>query len=841
MESTPTSAFEKPEFGGLRADEVEFEDIDLDAVRRAASTLLEGPISYVPIRHHSPTCALIAAQVIREKQPAVVLVEGPPSFDDQIELLLDPSARMPLAIYSHVALEFPVTATDDFEAHPEADGDVGPQLPPQPFRIGSYFPLCDYSPELAALRAGRAVGAELGFADLDYEQFARFGGSVHGHANERRFEFSTALRDVAAQLGCRDHNELWDQMVEGHDADRADLLVSVLTYGTLARAGVGEDELRADGTAARELAMAQRIVDASATGPVVVVTGAFHSVALPELVELVTNGEVFESDESEQARPTVVDRGHGLIRYSFDRLDALSGYGAGMPSPRWYQSEWEHRSSGNASDPASELISEVANELRTAGRDGQPSLPSVVDAFVATEQLHLLRNRSRPTRADVVDAMVSCFTKGEDSALSPVRQTAQQLMTGHDLGAVPPQTPRVPLALDFDRLVEAFGMPNDSSLEKQLHLDVYRSERDRRRSRFMHGLVSIGVVYGSCITPLRFSSAAGRDVIRERWAVRLSGATDVSLTEASVWGASITEAVAAKTRHDFEVLLNQQPSAVELMQLVMVAAQRGVPDVVAAAINEVRLRVSVDPSLVAVIGALAESELLWSAREPLGGAAMSALPAVAEQLYVRACQLGGRLREVPESEQRQNVEALATLHRIVHTEAWNGFDDELFWSMLDDQHRRVGPGMIAGALSGLMWRGGRLEDAEIVSMAAGHLDAGSDPVLGAEFVDGLILVARDVLWEVEGLVAALCDALESYEQRQFLHRVPGLRSAFSSLTPRQTDRFAESIMERTGGRANVRVAGITENQVLRHVTLSASVAEQLTADGLDGWVEVDDV
>lgn len=822
------------------------EGVDLEAVRAAASALLDGPVAYVPIRHHSPTCALIADEVIKQRKPTTVLVEGPPSFDDQIELLLDPAARMPLAIYSHVALE-PARVADDHELDPLADSDAAgesaPPLPPQPFRIGSYFPLCDYSPELAALRAGRAVEAELGFADLDYDQFARFGGSVHGHTNERRFEFSATLGDVAAQLGCRDHNELWDQMVEGHDADRASVLFAVLAYGTLARAGAGEAELIADGTAARELAMAQRIVEAAANGPVVVVTGAFHTVALPALVERLSSGEAIEPLEAEANQPTVVDRGHGLIRYSFDRLDALSGYGAGMPSPRWYQSEWEQRTNADGGAPAPELITSVARELREAAGDGQPSLPSVVDAFVATEQLHLLRNRSRPTRADVVDAMVSCFTKGEDSAINPVRRVAQQLMTGHELGAVPPQTPRVPLARDFDRLVGAYDMPNDTTLEKQLHLDVYRSERDRRRSRFMHGLVSIGVVYGSCITPLRFSSTSGRDVIRERWVVRLSGATDVSLTEASVWGASIAEAVAAKTQHDFELLLEQRPSAVELMRLVMTAAQRGVHEVVTAAIDAVRLRVAVDPSLVAVTGALAEAELLWSAREPLGGAAMAALPDVAQQLYARACQLGGRLHEVPENEQREHVGALASLHRIVNTEAWDGLDEDLFWLMLEEQHQRVGPGMLLGALTGLLWRGGRLGDERIVAMVSGHLDAGSDPALGAEFVDGLILAARDVLWEVDGLVDAMCDVLQSYEQRQFLQRVPGLRSAFSSLTPRQTDRFAESIMARTGGRANVRVEGITDGEVLHHVGLSTAVTEQLAADGLDGWLhrEVSDV
>lgn len=825
-------------------------EVTVEGFRRRAIELLEPPVVYVPIRHHSPACSLHLPPLIERLAPFAVLVEGPPSFDDQIDLLLDPDARMPLAIYSYASFRSPLIDVG-------ATGEPGePGEPAPPVRTGSYFPVCDYSPELVALRAGRSVGAELGFIDLDADAFARFAGrSVAGHTDEQMYSFSATLIEVAARLGCRDHNELWDQMVEGAAGSVQETVASVLAYGALARDEASVERLLADGTIAREASMARLVVEAlgrrdaaGSTAPIIVVTGAYHTVVLPELVDRVLAGETLDvSPDVQAALPEVapelelLESGHGLLRYSFDRLDALSGYGAGMPSPAWYQMVWEQSQdsagAGDRSRSARRVIGDVGHKLRQETRDGQPSLPSIVDAFVACEQLAALRNRPSPTRCDIVDAMVSCFTKGEDSDRNPVRRTAAELMTGFDLGAVPPGTPRVPLAKDFDSMLKSLGLPAETSETKQVNLDVYRSERDRERSRFLHGLTAIGVNYGRCITPLRYSRARGRDVIRERWTIRLSGSTDATLTEAAIWGASITEAVRAKTLIEVRALLETQPDSAELMGAVMNAAQRGVHEAVAITLDELRSRIAVDPGLHPVVAALTEAELLWTAREPLGGGALDALPEIAEQLYTRACHLGRQLHLAPKEEQRALVADLGLLHRVLTTTAWDGLDEDLFWTMLAEQRSRVDPGRLRGAIGGLEWRGGRVTDEELVALVGGHIHPSAEASIGAEFLAGVVEVARNALWEIEALVTLLSETLGSYDEHDFLRRVPGLRSALASLTPQQTDRLAEAVQRDTGVRANVRVSGASESDVLRHSKFSVDAREQLEADGLGHWFD----
>lgn len=69
-------------------------------VRALAGQLVTDELVVLPVRHHSPACAVHAREVIRERRPSVVLVEGPRSFTPLIPLLTHPDAVMPLAVYT---------------------------------------------------------------------------------------------------------------------------------------------------------------------------------------------------------------------------------------------------------------------------------------------------------------------------------------------------------------------------------------------------------------------------------------------------------------------------------------------------------------------------------------------------------------------------------------------------------------------------------------------------------------------------------------------------------------------------------------------------------------------
>lgn len=105
--------------------------ITSERVRSLAGELVTDELVVLPVRHHSPACALQVRQVIAERRPSVVLVEGPRDFTGLIPLLTHEAAQMPLAVYSYAR-------------HGAGEEQA---------RWSGYYPFCDYSPE--ARRAQR--------------------------------------------------------------------------------------------------------------------------------------------------------------------------------------------------------------------------------------------------------------------------------------------------------------------------------------------------------------------------------------------------------------------------------------------------------------------------------------------------------------------------------------------------------------------------------------------------------------------------------------------------------------------------------------------------------------
>src|SRR5437667_755096 len=177
------------------------------------AALITDRIVYFPIRHHSPACARYLERIIRTRKPQTILIEGPASFTSLIPLVLHPKTKTPFAIYTSFVSEEPETR----DAMTKAAALLGPP------RHAAYYPFCDYSPELVALRVGTEIGASLRFVDLDYpdqiraeREAAKEGGAprVESLLAERHFKRSRYLQSLARSAGCRDHNDLWDHLFE---------------------------------------------------------------------------------------------------------------------------------------------------------------------------------------------------------------------------------------------------------------------------------------------------------------------------------------------------------------------------------------------------------------------------------------------------------------------------------------------------------------------------------------------------------------------------------------------------------------------------------------------------
>ena len=126
-----------------------------ELLRRAhswSSQLLDGPVVYYPVRHHSPACAKHLAKLIDELEPATIIVEGPCSMNRWISALQSPECIGPVAVL-HSFRE-----SESLE----------------PPRHSGLYPLCDYSPEWVAIRKAKEKGARIRFADMEFADKVRY-------------------------------------------------------------------------------------------------------------------------------------------------------------------------------------------------------------------------------------------------------------------------------------------------------------------------------------------------------------------------------------------------------------------------------------------------------------------------------------------------------------------------------------------------------------------------------------------------------------------------------------------------------------------------------------------
>jgi hypothetical protein len=800
-------------------------DLDLSTVdpstwRSDAGALLGGDLVWFPVRHHSPACATHVRALIERVRPYAVLVEGPRTFDDLIPLLVHPEAVYPLAVFAHCTIE-------------AGEGE--------PVRHGSYYPLCDYSPELVALRTGTAVGAHLGFIDAEHQLLCTLAGADRTGAltHEQHLGFSEALAAAASRAGCRDHNDLWDHLFETSVRDTGDFVGSVGAYGLLARSTTPPDALATDGTLAREAVMAHEIDAvrrardaAGADAPIVVVTGAFHSSAVRE--RLASLGDGPDPDLPAGPPGAVVDEGRHLIRYSFDQLDALNGYASGMPSPAWYQRLYELGSGHDADQRRRmllDVLTDIAERLRDDGPVGATSTPSMVAALQHASGLGSLRGRAMPGRTDLLDAVTSCFVQGDiDTEGVPVRAATKLVLTGDRVGVVPPGTGRPPIADDFDRRARALRLPVDTSTPVRVELDIHRTAAHREKSRFLQGLSYLGVAYGSWAAGPRYGIGVGTDLLREAWVCQLTPATDVGLVEASMFGPTVVEAVSEKFVAATAALEQAEASAADVAAHLTRAAELGVHHAVPRVLDHLRRQATQDPGFGSVVEALTEVELLWTARAPLEGRLLAPLPALAELLYHRACFLIEHLPGLAEAEIDPAVKAVLRLRDGLVAGEWAGLDPDLFWNAVTRLDHAHAPAPLAGMTVGLLWSAGVMSDDDIVTAVRGRIMGLGHTPDSADYLRGLMQAAREAVWQVPELTRSIGELIERWDDDEFLSRLPGLRSAFSSLTPRETDRVAELVGEEQGV-APV-VTDLAEAALLANLALDAAAARLLRDDGI---------
>ncbi len=796
-------------------------------------------ITYFPIRHHSPACAWHLQQLIRERKPKAILIEGPAALAQWIKYLIDPELVPPVAIYMSWAVKDKKEVTES-----------------NPARVAAYFPFCDYSPELVALREGTKFGARLSFIDLSYAEQVVVESQMEEHLQqwqsfsllqEAHLNSSHYVQELARRMGCRDHDELWDHLFESRvqELSTAQFIKQVAAYCYMSRQEYPLEVLELDGTLARERRMASCIKKCLAEldlnkEEIIVVTGGFHTANLPILVAELKN----ETMTSEKVDPVE----YHLIRYSFDQLDALNGYASGMRAPFYYQRFWTYLNQEQpvpARETAAELLVEIGRELR---REQLPFAISPADELAALYQAELLaglRGHAAPTREDFLDAIRSCFVKGAlDSEGVLLLSMVKRILAGDQIGILPSGVPLPPLMLNLQQTATRLKLKLNQTMRRELKLEIYRKARHRELSRFFHALSFLEVPLARFIAGPNFVKGIGLDYLTETWEYLWSPQIEVALLKLAVFGTTLTEVAVRR----LDQVLAETETAGEgrnagmAVEFLLRALQMGLHPYLENLLRRIEFSIAEDAAFDSLVKALRQLTLISKAREPLEAEELTVLPELITAAYRKACYLAQDLDQVPIEATQTIVEHLGILVEILEGTVKGDLDAELYLKALEVLNCKItGNTGVLGAAAGILYRQGRLSVAELKVIFEGYLKAATfQNRAKTDFIYGLLQSCRELLWSEPWFLISLDELWQTWNEAEFLRELPQLRLSFTELSPGEIDRVAARVAELHGVNNLGELVSweTTAEEVEQNLLLNELLKESLQEDSLTNWLEL---
>lgn len=678
------------------------------------------------IRHHGPGSARTLLHAFDQWQPDIILVEGPPDADEAIPLLAHPEMSPPVALLVY-------------------DRD-------RPQR-SVYYPYAAFSPEWQALRYGLTRNIPVQFMDLP--QTHRLAVEPCQESTDR-LHFDP-LGQLAEAAGYSDGERWWEQMVEQR-RDGADIFEAILEAMSAVRQELDTEPPALE--AQREAYMRQTIRHAIKQGydRPAVVCGAWHAPALAQMPLVKHDRALLKGLPKTKVNAT-------WVPWTYGRLAASSGYGAGIESPGWYAHLWEMRECDGEEAIAIRWLTRVAQLLRNEDLDA--SSASVIEAVRLAGSLAALRDRPAPSLADLNEAAQTVMCFGSDAPMALIRD---QLIVGDRLGEVPAETPMVPLQTDVQQQQKRLRLKAEPT-EKTITLDL-RKPTDLERSYLLHRLRLLGIPWG------KPQQTRGIGTFKEGWQLQWHPEFEVLLIEAAIWGNTLLEAATHYAR-DAANRASELPELTDLLNRVLLSE---LPDAIAPMMAQLQAMAAVTRDVVDLMAALpplARSLRYGNVRQT----DTVMVSGVVDGLVVRICiGLPGACHALNDDAAAAMDDCLMQVHGAIALLQNPEYRDRWYAVLQQMQNQQGLHGLLAGRCCRLLLDGGILEADEAARRMGLALSTANEPSQAAAWVEGflkgsgLLLLYDDRLWQV------IDDWLMSLSEAVLMALLPLLRRTFSTFS-----------------------------------------------------------
>lgn len=710
------------------------------------------------IRHHGPGSARSVRQGLEEFSPDVVLIEGPSDADPLVMLAASESMEPPIALLAYATGE-PSKA--------------------------AFWPFAVFSPEWQALQWAAKNGVQARFCDLP-------AFNVLADQGIRTVREGDPLSELAAAAGFDDTERWWDSVIESSSgADSFDAITEAMEA---LRETVPIDEE----TAHREAYMRQVLRKTSKDGAerVAVVCGAWHAPALVgALGPAAPDARILKGMSKVKTSLT-------WVPWTHSRLASASGYGAGITSPGWYH----HLFTAN-DKTITRWLTKVARVLRD--EDLPISSAHVIEAVRLADTLAALRSRPLAGLSEVTEATRSVMCDGNDVLLDLI---TRRLVVGEALGAVPEETPTVPLEADLRARSKTLRLKQQAGA-KNLDLDL-RRDIDVERSQFLHRLGILEIDWG---TPAD-SEVRSTGTFRETWALQWKPEFSVSVIEASLWGTTVA---AAATSRVVSKINEPDISLASLIGLLENSLLANLPAALSAVLESVKTVAALDHDvshLMAALPTLTRTLRYGDVR----GTDVSALVDVADSLLIRICTgLAVAVTGLDDPSAEEFREHLDKVHSAVMVRDDRDASARWLQAMAGVIDRDDVNGLLVGRLVRLQRDSGSITETAAAQRLSRALSVGSTPTAKAGWVDGFLGGGGLVLVHDRALLTLIDTWVRQLREQDFIDTLPLLRRTFGAFEAGERRAIGQAVR---GGR---RVETTVETDARRGRAAMAVVADIL--------------
>ncbi|UPU42639.1 MULTISPECIES: DUF5682 family protein [Rhodococcus] len=710
------------------------------------------------IRHHGPGSARSVRQGLEEFSPDVVLIEGPSDADPLVMLAASESMEPPIALLAYATGE-PSKA--------------------------AFWPFAVFSPEWQALQWAAKNGVQARFCDLP-------AFNVLADQGIRTVREGDPLSELAAAAGFDDTERWWDSVIESSSgADSFDAITEAMEA---LRETVPIDEE----TAHREAYMRQVLRKTLKDGAerVAVVCGAWHAPALVgALGPAAPDARILKGMSKVKTSLT-------WVPWTHSRLASASGYGAGITSPGWYH----HLFTAN-DKTITRWLTKVARVLRD--EDLPISSAHVIEAVRLADTLAALRSRPLAGLSEVTEATRSVMCDGNDVLLDLI---TRRLVVGEALGAVPEETPTVPLEADLRARSKTLRLKQQAGA-KTLDLDL-RRDIDVERSQFLHRLGILEIDWG---TPAD-SEVRSTGTFRETWALQWKPEFSVSVIEASLWGTTV---VAAATSRVVSKINEPDITLASLIGLLENSLLANLPAALSAVLESVKTVAALDHDvshLMAALPTLTRTLRYGDVR----GTDVSALVDVADSLLIRICTgLAVAVTGLDDPSAEEFREHLDKVHSAVMVRDDRDASARWLQAMAGVIDRDDVNGLLVGRLVRLLRDSGSITETAAAQRLSRALSVGSTPTGKAGWVDGFLGGGGLVLVHDRALLTLIDTWVRQLREQDFIDTLPLLRRTFGAFEAGERRAIGQAVR---GGR---RVETTVETDARRGRAAMAVVADIL--------------